>query len=141
MQNKEKIHHVLEAPFALHAPADFLGAPELSRADREAGKLIFVKAALQNVPSQNLSRFCARLFHRIRKGAQGGGLKFVFRRKIRSPIRLNLTQAVSDSGNLLVNRPQWLEQHERAAWQVTPVKTTLEDVFISLTRNAQDNYG
>jgi len=41
------------------------------------------------------------------------------------------------SGNDL---PQWLAQHEAGDWQVEPVKTSLEDVFISLTRDARDNF-
>ncbi len=34
----------------------------------------------------------------------------------------------------------WLAQHGGAEWHVTPVKTNLEDVFISLTRDARDNF-
>jgi len=36
--------------------------------------------------------------------------------------------------------PQWLAQHEAGDWHVEPVKTSLEDVFISLTRDARDNF-
>jgi ABC-2 type transport system ATP-binding protein len=36
---------------------------------------------------------------------------------------------------------QWLAQRERGDWQVARVKTSLEDVFISLTRDARDNFG
>jgi ABC-2 type transport system ATP-binding protein len=36
---------------------------------------------------------------------------------------------------------QWLAQREPGAWQIAPVKTSLEDVFISLTRDARDNFG
>ncbi len=35
---------------------------------------------------------------------------------------------------------EWLAQQEAGDWQVTPVKTSLEDVFISLTRDARDNF-
>jgi ABC-2 type transport system ATP-binding protein len=35
----------------------------------------------------------------------------------------------------------WLTQNNAGDWQITPVKTTLEDVFISLTRDARDNFG
>ena len=38
--------------------------------------------------------------------------------------------------------PQWLAAHQPddADWKVQPVKTSLEDVFISLTRDARDNF-
>jgi ABC-2 type transport system ATP-binding protein len=38
--------------------------------------------------------------------------------------------------------PQWLAQHQptNADWNVQPIKTSLEDVFISLTRDARDNF-
>jgi ABC-2 type transport system ATP-binding protein len=36
---------------------------------------------------------------------------------------------------------QWLARRERGDWQVARVKTSLEDVFISLTRDARDNFG
>lgn len=34
----------------------------------------------------------------------------------------------------------WLAQNEAGDWQIAPVKTSLEDVFISLTRDARDNF-
>jgi ABC-2 type transport system ATP-binding protein len=34
----------------------------------------------------------------------------------------------------------WLTQNEAGDWQIAPIKTSLEDVFISLTRDARDNY-
>jgi ABC-2 type transport system ATP-binding protein len=37
--------------------------------------------------------------------------------------------------------PHWLAQHDAGDWQIEPVKTSLEDVFISLTRDARDNFG
>jgi ABC-2 type transport system ATP-binding protein len=39
------------------------------------------------------------------------------------------------------NLPAWLAQHApQAPWQVTPIATGLEDVFIALTEHAQDNF-
>jgi len=47
---------------------------------------------------------------------------------------LHVSRASSD------DLPQWLAQHEAGDWHVEPVKTSLEDVFISLTRDARDNF-
>jgi ABC-2 type transport system ATP-binding protein len=37
-------------------------------------------------------------------------------------------------------RPGWPRRPPAAPWQVTPIATGLEDVFIALTEDAQDNF-
>jgi ABC-2 type transport system ATP-binding protein len=49
--------------------------------------------------------------------------------------------AVHVSGAAGSDLPAWLAEHApQAPWQVTKIATGLEDVFISLTREAADNY-
>lgn len=53
----------------------------------------------------------------------------------------NTLHVSAESGTQGTDLPAWLAKHAPdARWNVTPIATGLEDVFISLTQHATDNF-